>query len=130
MLKDSQATFSSFSTDNLAKAKEFYVDTLGFKLNDESMGLNLELPGGAGLFIYEKDDHQPATFTVLNFLVDDIEKKVDELRGKGIKFEEISFSDEAKTDEKGIMRGKAANQGPDIAWFKDPAGNFIAIMEQ
>ncbi len=130
MLNNAQAAFSSFSTDDLATAKKFYVDKLGLKLTDESMGLNLELPGGAGLFIYEKDDHQPATFTVLNFLVDDIEKKVGELKSSGIKFENISFGDQIKTDEKGIMRGKAANQGPDIAWFKDPAGNFIALMEQ
>jgi predicted enzyme related to lactoylglutathione lyase len=129
MLKDSKTTFSGFSTDDLAKAKEFYVNTLGLKIADEKMGLTLSLPGGAQLFIYEKEDHQPATFTVLNFVVDDIDKEVEELKGKGIKFEEMDFGGGAKTDEKSIMRGKAANQGPDIAWFKDPAGNFLAVLE-
>lgn len=129
MLKESKTTFSGFSTNNLAKAKEFYVGTLGLGVVNENMGLTLSLPGGAQVFIYEKEDHQPATFTVLNFVVEDIEKEVEELKGKGVKFEEISFGDQAQTDEKGIMRGKAANQGPDIAWFKDPAGNFLAIIE-
>jgi catechol 2,3-dioxygenase-like lactoylglutathione lyase family enzyme len=130
MLQDSNSTFSGFSTNDLAEAKDFYVNTLGLKPVDGEMGLMLDLPGGGQLFIYEKADHQPATFTVLNFVVDDIEKKVKELKDKGIKFEEIDFgSDGGATDEKGIMRGKAANQGPDIAWFKDPAGNFLAILE-
>lgn len=129
MLDDSKTTFSSFSTNDSAKAKEFYADKLGLKLVDESMGLIFELPGGAQLFIYEKEDHQPATFTVLNFVVEDVDKKVEELKGKGIKFEEVSFGDKAKTDEKGIMRGKALNINPDIAWFKDPAGNTLSVIE-
>lgn len=130
MLKDSKTAFSGFSTDDLSKAKEFYIDTLGLEIDNEEMGLTINLPGGAQLFIYEKGDHKPATFTVLNFVVDDIDSEVDELKGKGIKFEEIDFGPEGgATDEKGIMRGKAANQGPDIAWFKDPAGNFLAIIE-
>lgn len=127
---DANTTFSSFSTNDSAKAKEFYTDTLGLKISDNEMGLMLELPGGAQLFIYEKDDHKPATFTVLNFEVNDIDKTVGELKNKGVKFEEIDFGPEGgATDGKGIMRGKAANQGPDIAWFKDPAGNFISIIE-
>ncbi|HYF96407.1 MAG TPA: VOC family protein [Patescibacteria group bacterium] len=129
MLKDSKATFSGISTDDLAKAKDFYVNILGLEIIDEEMGLMLGLPGGAQLFIYEKEDHQSATFTVLNFVVEDIGKKADELKEAGIKFEEIDFGNGGKTDEKGIMRGKAANQGPDIAWFKDPAGNFLSILE-
>ena len=125
MLKNSKATFSGISTDDLAKAKEFYNDVLGLEITSEEMGLMFNLPGGGQLFIYEKQDHQPATFTVLNF-----EKEVEELKSKGIKFEEIDFGTQGgATDEKGIMRGKAANQGPDIAWFKDPAGNFLAVLE-
>lgn len=130
MLNNAKTTFSGFSTNDLSKAKEFYVKTLGLKLTDENMGLMFNLPGSGQLFIYEKDDHQPATFTVLNFVVEDIDKEVEELKSKGIKFEEINFGpDGGSTDEKGIMRGKAANQGPDIAWFKDPAGNFLSILE-
>lgn len=130
MLNNAKTTFSGFSTNDLAEAKEFYVSTLGLNLTDESMGLMFDLPGGGQLFIYEKDDHQPATFTVLNFVVEDIDKEVEELKDKGIKFEEIDFGSEGgATDEKGIMRGKAANQGPDIAWFKDPAENFLAVLE-
>ncbi len=130
MLNDSKTTFSSFSTNDSAKAKEFYTGTLGLKVADNDMGLMLELPGGAQVFIYEKDDHQPATFTVLNFAVEDIDKKVEELKAKGMKFEEIDFGGGAKTDEKDIMRGKAANYGPDIAWFKDPAGNYLSVIEE
>lgn len=130
MLNKAKTTFSGFSTDNLAKAREFYIDTLGLEIDNEEMGLTINLPGGGQLFIYEKNDHQPATFTVLNFVVEGIDKTVEELKAKGIKFEEIDFGAEGgATDKKGIMRGKAVNQGPDIAWFKDPAGNFLAILE-
>lgn len=129
MLDKAKTTFSGISTNDLKKTKEFYVGTLGLSAASEEMGLMLDLPGGAQLFIYEKEDHQPATFTVLNFVVGDIDKEVEELRSKGIKFEEIDFGNGAKTDSLGILRGKAANQGPDIAWFKDPAGNFLAILE-
>lgn len=130
MLGNAKTTFSGFSTDNLAKAREFYVNTLGLEVDNEEMGLTINLPGGAQLFVYEKNDHRPATFTVLNFVVADIDKTVDELKSKGIKFEEIDFGEDGgSTDERGIMRGKAANQGPDIAWFKDPAGNFLSVLE-
>ncbi|HEX5797266.1 MAG TPA: VOC family protein [Candidatus Saccharimonadales bacterium] len=130
MLNNSKAIFSSFSTDDLTKAKKFYIDKLGLVLDNEDMGLAIKLPAGTQLFIYEKEDHQPATFTVLNFVVENIDEEVKELKAKGIKFEEISFGENAKTDEKGIMRGRSANQGPDIAWFKDPAGNFLSIIEE
>ena len=129
MLKESMTTFSGISTDDLAKAKEFYIGVLGLGLANESMGLMISLPEGAQMFVYEKEDHQPATFTVLNFVVEDIDKEVKELKNKGVKFEAIDFGNGAKTDDLGIMRGKAANQGPDIAWFKDPAGNFLAILQ-
>lgn len=122
-------TFSGFSVDDIKAAREFYVDTLALKLTDDSMGLQLELPGGGQLFIYEKPNHEPASFTVLNFVVEDIDKEVEHLSGHhGIKFERYPDMP-GEQDEKGIMRGKAGNQGPDIAWFKDPAGNVLAVLE-
>jgi predicted enzyme related to lactoylglutathione lyase len=123
------SAFSGLSVDNIEKAKEFYVDTLALKLRDDTMGLQLELPGGGQLFIYQKDDHTPATFTVLNFVVEDINATVDHLVEHGINFERYDNMPGSQ-DEKGILRGKAAQQGPDIAWFKDPAGNILAILEE
>lgn len=122
-----QAAFSGFSVDDLSKAKEFYTQILGLKLNDETMGLNLGLPGGGAVFIYPKDDHQPATFTILNFVVENIDKAVDELTSQGVEFEH--YDNGPKTDEKGIARGRAVNMGPDIAWFKDPAGNILSVLQ-
>jgi catechol 2,3-dioxygenase-like lactoylglutathione lyase family enzyme len=127
MLK-AKAAFSGISVDDLAKAKTFYTETLGLKLTDEKMGLQLDLPGGGKLFIYPKDDHQPATFTVLNFVVDDIDEAVDQLASQGVKFEHYD-SDMMKTDARGIARGSATGMGPDIAWFKDPAGNILSVLE-
>ena len=125
-----KAAFSGISVDDQAKAKEFYTKTLGLKLADETMGLTFNLPGGGQLFAYPKDDHQPATFTVLNFVVNDIDKTADELKHKGVKFEQYDLGGGVKTDVNGIMRGLAANQGPDIAWFKDPAGNILSVIEE
>ncbi|MDN5274691.1 MAG: glyoxalase [Candidatus Saccharibacteria bacterium] len=123
------STFSGFSVDDIEKAKEFYVGTLELALKDDSMGLQLELPGGGKLFIYEKPGHKPAEFTVLNFVVENIDETVDHLAGDhGITFERYPDMP-GPQDEKGIMRGKAANQGPDIAWFKDPAGNILSVIE-
>jgi catechol 2,3-dioxygenase-like lactoylglutathione lyase family enzyme len=122
-------TFSGFSVDDIAKAKEFYVDTLELKLEDENMGLSLWLPGGARLFVYEKPDHISATFTVLNFEVENIDETVDHLTSDhGIVFERYDNMP-APQDEKGILRGLSVNQGPDIAWFKDPAGNILAVIQ-
>ncbi len=123
------AVFNGFSVDDLAKAKEFYTETLGLKLKDETMGLQLELPGGGQAFIYSKDDHQPATFTILNFVVDDIDAAVAELTSQGVSMERYDDMP-ATQDEKGILRGIKANQGPDIAWFKDPAGNILAVLQE
>ncbi len=121
-------TFSSFSVDDIAKAKEFYGKTLGVDVSDAEEGtLKFTFPEGGSVFVYPKKDHKAATFTVLNFQVDDIDKAVDELTSRGIKFE--SYEGEMKTDEKGIARGKDAGHGPNIAWFKDPAGNFISVLE-
>lgn len=123
------ATFSGFSVNNLAKAKEFYTVTLGLELIDEAMGLSLQLPGGGRVFIYEKADHQPATFTVLNFVVDNIDAALDDLENAGITFEQYELGNGAEQDDRGVLRGLAANMGPDIAWFKDPAGNVLSILQ-
>ena len=114
------AAFSSFSTNDIAAAKRFYGDDLGIKVSDEMMGLALRFANGHSVFIYPKDDHAPSTYTVLNFPVDDIEKAVDALTAKGVTFER----DEG-ADDKGIHRD---DFGPAIAWFKDPAGNFISVL--
>jgi predicted enzyme related to lactoylglutathione lyase len=124
MLKNTK-TFSSFSVDDLPKAKEFYGQTLGLVVAESKQGLNLHLAGGNEVFVYPKPNHAPATFTVLNFVVDDVEQTVDELTKAGVKFE-IYAEDQLKTDEKGIVRG----YGPTIAWFKDPAGNFLSVLEK
>lgn len=119
--------FSGFSVDDLAKAKAFYDGVLGVKIEDMGgVGLKLHLPGGGTVFVYSKPDHQPATYTVLNFVTDDIDAAVEELSGKGVMFERYEGTHQ---DDKGITRGIAAHQGPDIAWFKDPAGNILAILQ-
>jgi predicted enzyme related to lactoylglutathione lyase len=125
MFKDSTA-FSGFSVNDMAAAKKFYSTTLGLEVVDGPMGLELKLAGGGRVFIYSKDDHVPATFTVLNFPVDDIEKAVEELTGEGVSFEHY----DSMTDEQGIARGIAAHRGPDIAWFKDPAGNILSVLQE
>ena len=124
-----KAAFSGFSVDDLAKAKEFYSGALGLRVEDEDgMGVRLHLPDGGTVFVYPKGDHQPATFTILNLVVDDIDAAVDELTNQGVRFEHYEQGG-MKTDAKGIARGKAVNMGPDIAWFKDPAGNFLSVIE-
>jgi len=125
MLK-TKASFSGISTNNQKKAKEFYTEILGLELIDEEMGLQLKLPGGGRLFIYEKENHEPATFTVLNFVVDDIDDAVDELAKQGVKFEKYEGFNQ---DKKGIARGITAKMGPDIVWFKDPAGNILSVLQ-
>lgn len=125
MLKESKA-FSGFSVDNIQKAKEFYGVTLGLDVAEmpEMNLLTLYIKDGSRIIIYPKPDHTPATFTILNFPVNDIEKAVDELTRKGVKFEQ--YGGQLKTNEKGIFRGG----GPKIAWFRDPAGNILSIIEQ
>lgn len=118
-------TFSSFSVDNVQRAKAFYGETLDLKTKEGMMGtLELHL-NGTTVFIYPKENHQPATFTVLNFIVDDIDEAVKNLKSKGITFEH--YGGEIQTDENGISRG---NGGPNIAWFKDPAGNVLSVLEE
>ena len=126
MFKNSQA-FSSYSVNDINKARDFYSQTLGLKVSDVH-GMNgllrLNIKDGNDVMIYSKPNHSPASFTVLNFPVDNVENTVDELTKKGIKFE-IYNEPNLKTDEKGIARG----EGPTIAWFKDPAGNILSVLE-
>jgi len=126
MLENSKA-FSSFSVDDLSKAHQFYGTTLGLNVNEDAMGLHLSLSGGSEVFVYAKPNHQPASFTVLNFLVDNIDATVDALVERGVAFEQY-HSEMIKTDSKGIARSDPA-KGPNIAWFKDPAGNIVAVLQ-
>jgi catechol 2,3-dioxygenase-like lactoylglutathione lyase family enzyme len=123
MFKDTKA-FSGFSVNDLAEAKKFYGDILGLEVADSNGMLELHLSGGAHILIYPKPNHTPASFTILNFPVDDVEKTVDELTAKGVKFEHYDM-EQLKTDEKGIARGGG---GPTIAWFTDPAGNIMSVL--
>jgi catechol 2,3-dioxygenase-like lactoylglutathione lyase family enzyme len=125
MFKDTKA-FSGFAVDDLQKAKAFYGQTLGLEVSqNETMGLlELHLGSGATVLIYPKPNHTPATFTILNFPVDNVEQAVDELTRRGVRFEQYDEPD-LKTDEKGIARG----EGPVIAWFRDPAGNILSVLE-
>ena len=123
MFKDAEA-FSTFSVNDLEKAHAFYEQTLELDVAKMPEGLQLKLAGGGKVFIYPKPNHTPATFTVLNFPVDDIEPAVDELAKRGVHFEK--YEGELKTDDKGIHRGE---KGPIIAWFKDPAGNILSVLQ-
>lgn len=118
--------FSGFSVKDMAAAKKFYGQTLGMEVEDGPMGLQIKVAGGNPIFVYQKDDHEPAVFTILNFPVDDIDKAVDELVEKGVKMERY---DGFEQDDKGIARGRQANMGPDIAWFTDPAGNILSVLQ-
>lgn len=124
MLQDSNA-FSGFSVNDIEQARNFYKNILGLDVQDTSMGvLELHFKNGAKVIIYPKPNHEAATFTVLNFPVKDIEKAVNELTAKCIRFEQ--YTGNIRTDEKGIMR----KGGPLIAWFKDPAGNILSVIEE
>ena len=125
MLADSKA-FSGFAAPDIEAARDFYRDKLGLDVTEQEVGgqslLTLNLAGDRPTMIYPKPDFQPATYTVLNFPVDDVEAAVDELSARGVQFEKY---DGFGQDEKGIARGN----GPDIAWFKDPAGNILAVLK-
>jgi len=126
MLADSKA-FSSFAVPDLDAAREFYGNTLGLDVSGEERGiplLTLNLAGERPTMIYPKPDFEPATYTVLNFPVDDVEAAVDELSARGVQFERYDGMEGMEQDEKGIARG----DGPEIAWFKDPAGNILAVL--
>ena len=127
MFQESPA-FSGYSVDDMPKAREFYTQILGLEIKEDSMGmLGLGFPNGQSVMIYPKPNHAPATYTVLNFPVDDIDAAVDDLTAKGVKFEHYD-NEWIKTDEKGISRSDDPSKGPTIAWFKDPAGNILAVL--
>jgi predicted enzyme related to lactoylglutathione lyase len=124
MFRNTRA-FSGFSVDNIEAAKKFYGELLGIEVSEDDMGiLELHVSGGNVIIIYPKPNHEPATFTILNFPASNIDIAVDELEALGIVFEHYDLPG-LKTDEKGICRGK-----PNIAWFKDPAGNILSVLEQ
>ena len=121
-----KTAFSGFSVNDLTQARAFYAEKLGLHVEEEGVGLRLHLPGGGTAFAYPKDNHQPATYTMLDFIVENIDETVDELKHRGITFERYPGMPQ---DEKGISRGLAHNLGPDIAWFLDPAGNILAVLQ-
>lgn len=119
--------FSGFSVDDIDAARTFYGDTLGMDVTPNAMGfLDIALPDGGSILVYAKPNHTPASFTILNFPVDDVEAAVDELNARGV-VTKIYDDSEFATDEKGILRG-GPERGPDIAWFTDPAGNVLAVL--
>jgi catechol 2,3-dioxygenase-like lactoylglutathione lyase family enzyme len=124
MFRDTKA-YSGFSVDDIPRAKEFYGDTLGVEVSEENGLLTLHIAGDRGTLVYPKPDHTPAEFTILNFPVDDVEQAVDELTERGVEFERYEGT-EVQTDEKGIFRGG----GPLIAWFRDPAGNVLSVIQE
>ena len=126
MLADTKA-YSGFAVDDLDAAREFYGDTLGVKTSVEHGLLTLYLAGDRPTLVYPKPDHTPATYTILNFPVDDIGKAVDELAARGVRFERYH---DLGQDDKGIARGLSRGDGPDIAWFKDPAGNLLSVLQE
>jgi len=122
--------FTSFSVDNMNKAKDFYSNTLGLKVEQTPMGLELHLAGGGlPVFVYQSTDYHAPEHTVLNFLVDDIETAIEDLGDKGVKME-IYHEDGIDTDDKGIMRMDGKRGPKAIAWFKDPAGHILSLIEQ
>ena len=123
MFRETQA-FSGFAVPDIAAAKEFYGGTLGLEVSEDNGLLTLHIAGGRPVLVYPKPDHEPATYTILNFPVDDVDAAVDRLGAAGVRFE-VYDSDELRTDERGVWRGG----GPTIAWFRDPAGNILSVLE-
>jgi catechol 2,3-dioxygenase-like lactoylglutathione lyase family enzyme len=115
--------YSGFAVDDIQKAKQFYGETLGIRVSEQNGMLTLHLAGDRDTLVYPKEDHTPATFTILNFPVEDVDRAVEELTARGVRFERYQGFDQ---DEKGVFRGG----GPLIAWFKDPAGNILSVIEQ
>jgi catechol 2,3-dioxygenase-like lactoylglutathione lyase family enzyme len=122
MLTDSHA-YSGFSSNNIPATKAFYADTLGLEVTEENGMLTLHLAGGGTVLVYPKDDHQPATYTCLNFPVADIDATIDDLASRGVTFERYEGTTQ---DERGVAR----EYGPPIAWFTDPAGNIVSVIEE
>jgi catechol 2,3-dioxygenase-like lactoylglutathione lyase family enzyme len=115
--------FSGFSVDDIPKARRFYGETLGLRVSEENGLLQLHIAGDRDIVVYPKEDHTPATFTILNFPVPDVDAAVDQLAARGVRFERYEGVEQ---DDKGIFRG----EGPLIAWFKDPAGNILSVLQQ
>lgn len=128
-----KSAFSGFSVPDIGNAKQFYGEMLGLSVADRPEGLEVALPGGASIFLYASETNKPADCTVLNLVVEDIERAVDELVGKGVAMEHYDMG-MVKTDEKGIARGEGgppAGGGPAaIAWFRDPGGNIISLIQE
>jgi catechol 2,3-dioxygenase-like lactoylglutathione lyase family enzyme len=122
MFEDTKA-YSGFSVDDIPKAKQFYAETLGLRVTEANGMLQLHIAGGRVTLVYPKPDHTAARYTILNFPVTDIDKAVDELAARGVSFERYEG---AEQDDKGIMRGT----GPPIAWFRDPAGNILSVLQE
>jgi catechol 2,3-dioxygenase-like lactoylglutathione lyase family enzyme len=114
--------FSGFAVDDVDKAREFYSETLGLKVSDENGLLTLHIADDRPTLVYPRPNHTPAEYTILNFPVDDIDQAVDDLTARGVQFERYEGFDQ---DERGIMR----EEGPPIAWFKDPAGNVLSVIQ-
>jgi catechol 2,3-dioxygenase-like lactoylglutathione lyase family enzyme len=123
MLKDTKA-FSGFSVNDVEAAKKFYGETLGVEVSENEAGLTLHMAGAGNIFVYEKENHEPATFTILNFQSSDVPGTVAGLKERGVEFERYEGTP-AETDEDGVFRG----EGPLIAWFKDPAGNVMSVID-
>jgi catechol 2,3-dioxygenase-like lactoylglutathione lyase family enzyme len=121
MFEHSRA-YSGFSVNDIQQAKQFYGETLGLRVSEQNGMLTLHIAGDRDTLVYPKEDHTPATFTILNFPVDDVDRTVEELTERGVRFERYEGSDQ---DEKGVFRGG----GPLIAWFKDPAGNILSVIQ-
>ncbi len=119
--------FSSFSVDDIPSAKEFYGETLGLSVSEQYGLLTLHIAGGRDVIAYPKENHTPATFTILNFPVEDIDQAVDELTSRGVRFERY---DGFQQDEKGIAHPRTPDEGPPIAWFTDPAGNILSVLQE
>jgi len=122
MFRDTKA-FSGFAVNDVPRAKQFYGETLGLNVSEEYGMLQLHLGSGATVLVYPKDDHTPAGFTILNFPVENVEQAVEQLRQAGVELER--YEGDLETDDRGIHRG----EGPNIAWFKDPAGNILSVLE-
>lgn len=127
MLDKSEA-FSGFTVDDINAAMHFYGTVLGLNVSADAMGMQIKTSGRTPIFVYEKSDHEAASYTILNFPIDSIDAAVEFLTEKGVIFERYNTLP-AEQDQKGILRGKSVNQGPDIAWFKDPAGNILSVLE-
>ncbi|MFL6159795.1 MAG: VOC family protein [Marmoricola sp.] len=121
------AAFSGFTVDDVPSARTFYADVLDLEVSEANGMLTLHLGGGTEVLVYPKPDHVPASFTILNFPVDDIDAAVATLAGRGVTFERY---DGLPQDDTGVLRGLSSDRGPDIAWFTDPAGNILSVLQQ